>query len=247
MKIKLKKTEKLKLKLKNKSKRKSHWVHSVDLSTLVWKCFYLVWYVINPFIILILQSPHTITLMRCLSRHAHLHMSTLRVTWLVITELRSISFRLVLHAQHIYATLQLYPYNDLLHCEHSTCIIQQCIMLWMEFFHCRVWFCALSWCCAHIQCSAMILIPYGSLCAKYFFLSCFPPLTFPSNESCSQSFTRQKLTCDFHIFTIHFACSSPGSAPLRSGLGQATYTVCLCHQTVLVDIDQEEWSLRLGE
>ena len=135
----------------------------------MWKCFYLVWYVINPFIILILQSPHTITLMRCLSRHAHLHMSTLRVTWLVITELRSISFRLVLHAQHIYATLQLYPYNDLLHCEHSTCIIQQCIMLWMEFFHCRVWFCALSWCCAHIQCSAMILIPYGSLCAKYFF------------------------------------------------------------------------------
>jgi len=74
--------------------------------------------------------------------------------------------------------------------------------------------------------------PMAHFVPNIFFLSCFPPLTFPSNESCSQSFTRQKLTCDFHIFTIHFACSSPGSAPLCSGLGQATYTVCLSPNSV---------------
>ena len=41
-----------------------------------------------------------------------------QVMWLVVTEVRSESFGLMLHAQHIFAILQLYLYNGLLCCEH---------------------------------------------------------------------------------------------------------------------------------
>ena len=49
-----------------------------------------------------------------------------QITWQVITQVRSESFGLVLHAQHIFATLQVYLYNGLL-CRESY-IAQQCIL-----------------------------------------------------------------------------------------------------------------------
>ena len=76
----------------------------------------------------------------------------LQVTWLAVTEVRSTSFGLVLHAQHIFAN----SLTFLINWESPDSLLQHCIMLWLVFHH-RVWYRALSLRYACIRSSGIIL------------------------------------------------------------------------------------------